>query len=438
MANTKLTEKLTAVADAIRAKTGSSEKLTLDQMPAEIGNIQTGGGGSATRDYEVNDVTFYDYDGTIVYSCSMADAQNLTELPTPPEHKGLVFQEWNWTMEQIKSSSVGADVGAMYDTEDGAVELYVRVTDEYRMKNMSITIGVSSLAGSSNQPCPIVEWGDGGTSESTVAITSYNVFKHTYAEPGNYIIRIKRGTGGVFKILPYGSSFYSIFASSSSGWSDCPYRAIFGSDCSELGSYLFEGIMGLHNVIMHKGLTLPTSNSPFKNCGITHVNVPTEQINLYETFRGCRRLKSMSISGKALVYGATRGCSALDRVIVPDSVATIDSYAAYDCCSLRDLKIGNHVWKIDSYAIATSNIISSITIPSSVKQLSSKCLSYMNEIKEYHFKSTEPPALASSDSLCISGFDGVKTKIYVPKGTVDTYKAATNWAALADYIVEEE
>ena len=49
MANTKLTEKLTAVADAIRAKTGSFEKLTLDQMPVEIENIQAGGGTSATR-----------------------------------------------------------------------------------------------------------------------------------------------------------------------------------------------------------------------------------------------------------------------------------------------------------------------------------------------------------------------------------------------------
>lgn len=41
-----LTDKLTAIADAIRAKTGSAEKLTLDQMPTEIASIETGGGGS--------------------------------------------------------------------------------------------------------------------------------------------------------------------------------------------------------------------------------------------------------------------------------------------------------------------------------------------------------------------------------------------------------
>ncbi len=39
-----LTEKLNAIGDAIRAKTGGSEKLTLDQMPTEIASISSGGG----------------------------------------------------------------------------------------------------------------------------------------------------------------------------------------------------------------------------------------------------------------------------------------------------------------------------------------------------------------------------------------------------------
>lgn len=39
-----LTNKLKAIADAIRAKTGSTEKLTLDGMASAISNISTGGG----------------------------------------------------------------------------------------------------------------------------------------------------------------------------------------------------------------------------------------------------------------------------------------------------------------------------------------------------------------------------------------------------------
>lgn len=40
-----ITDKLAAVADAIRGKTGKAEKMTLDQMPGEIEGIQAGGGG---------------------------------------------------------------------------------------------------------------------------------------------------------------------------------------------------------------------------------------------------------------------------------------------------------------------------------------------------------------------------------------------------------
>lgn len=43
-----LTEKLTAIADAIRAKTGNSGGLTLAQMPGEIAGIQAGGDGGFT------------------------------------------------------------------------------------------------------------------------------------------------------------------------------------------------------------------------------------------------------------------------------------------------------------------------------------------------------------------------------------------------------
>lgn len=38
-----LTDKLTAIADAIRGKTGKTDGLTLDQMPGEIAGIQAGG-----------------------------------------------------------------------------------------------------------------------------------------------------------------------------------------------------------------------------------------------------------------------------------------------------------------------------------------------------------------------------------------------------------
>ncbi|MEF2704589.1 MAG: hypothetical protein U0N06_04680, partial [Faecalibacterium prausnitzii] len=42
--------KLTAIADAIRAKTGGTTEMTLDQMATAISGIQTGSGGIDTSD----------------------------------------------------------------------------------------------------------------------------------------------------------------------------------------------------------------------------------------------------------------------------------------------------------------------------------------------------------------------------------------------------
>jgi hypothetical protein len=43
-----LTDKLSAIADAIRGKTGGTEELTLDQVVDAIAGIESGGGGGET------------------------------------------------------------------------------------------------------------------------------------------------------------------------------------------------------------------------------------------------------------------------------------------------------------------------------------------------------------------------------------------------------
>lgn len=53
-----LTEKLSAIGDAIRAKTGGSELLTLDQMPTEIAAIQTGGSSFSIDTHDVIQISY--------------------------------------------------------------------------------------------------------------------------------------------------------------------------------------------------------------------------------------------------------------------------------------------------------------------------------------------------------------------------------------------
>lgn len=57
-----LDTKLTSVADAIRSKTGKTDKLTLEQMPGEIEGIQAGGDDSFLLEYNNNALTEFSND----------------------------------------------------------------------------------------------------------------------------------------------------------------------------------------------------------------------------------------------------------------------------------------------------------------------------------------------------------------------------------------
>lgn len=435
MANIKLQEKLTAVADAIRAKNGSSEKLTLDQMPAEIGNIQSGS-GSAARDYEVNDVTFYDFDGTIIYSCSMVDAQNLTELPTPPEHKGLVFQEWNWTLEQIKRSSVGADVGAMYDTEDGAVVFNITIANEIERSKISLAFEKASV--STNPPRIKIDWGDGTTdiSENVVSIGGIRLY-HVYDKNGTYNICVKRenpSTDG-FGIKYNMSSNYTLISLNSSIDNIINYVRI-GSDCAQVGSNTFVGCNEIKYITVHKDLTLPNTAQLFSDSStLKCLILPQTQVNMYDLIDTNNSIHTLCIP--PTVISCRIGQNRLSRIIFPDSVNVVEKFSS-GYCSMTEFRLGNNVWKISSYAFSNVNrIISVLRLPASIKTLESSCLSGFRNLKEIHIAATTPPSLASSSAIGLITSGDEKTKIYVPAGCAEAYKSATNWAALADYIIEE-
>lgn len=80
-----LTNKLTAIGDAIRAKTGSNDKLTLDGMASAIANISTGGGGIESSDLAfTGNLEYFNYNGILnnllsKYStqCSFTNVNNL-------------------------------------------------------------------------------------------------------------------------------------------------------------------------------------------------------------------------------------------------------------------------------------------------------------------------------------------------------------------------
>ena len=85
-------DSLQSIADSIRKKAKTTEKMTFPAgFVSAIDGIETGGGSApvVVEEPVEKDINFYDYDGRRLFSYTAEEAAALTELPTPPARDGF-------------------------------------------------------------------------------------------------------------------------------------------------------------------------------------------------------------------------------------------------------------------------------------------------------------------------------------------------------------
>ena len=404
-----LDAEMTAVADAIRAKTGTTDPLVWpDGFKAAVEGIQTGGGGGSTHGAAMKDVNFYDYDGTLVASYTLTEAQALTTLPDGPTHDGLVFQGWNWSLVDINALTRPMNVGAMYITDDGKTRLKIRVWDTARSNvplyfSQTVDNGVT------------IDWGDGSATE-TLAGTGDKNTKHQYTAAGDYTITLN--PAGSCK-LGLGNSTSSRCVMGSTGNNGKVYCNLLehveiGSNVTSIGTYAFQYCCSLASV------TIPDS--------VTSVDT--------YVFQYCYSLASITIPDSVTRIGgnAFKYCYSLASVTIPDSVTSIGIYVFSGCYSLGSITIPDGVTSIGSTVFSGCYSLASITIPDSVTSIGTYAFNNCYGMAEYHLKPTTPPKLSNTNAFTNIPSDCV---IYVPRGCLEAYQIATNWTTYASYMQEE-
>ena len=219
----------------------------------------SGGGGETPASAKWDDVTFIDYDGSVLYSYSLAEAQALTELPALPSHDGLVCQGWNWTLEAIKALNRPVTVGAMYITDDGATRLHIRIATVGRM-TVPLYIGQTVANGVS------IDWGDGSTAETLDGTGNVNT-AHTYAEPGDYIISLMPHDGCSLSFGDGSTSYCVMGSTGNNGMVYCNMLqdVYIGDGVTSIGNLAFNSCYSLASVTIPDGVT-SIGNSAFNRC----------------------------------------------------------------------------------------------------------------------------------------------------------------------------
>ena len=402
------TTDLTKVASAIREKGGTSDSLVYpDGFVTAIQAIQTGGG---TTPGSPGDITFYDYDGTIVTSWTLEELATKTVLPDYPSHEGLTCQGWNCSLADLKTTNRKMNVGAMYITDDGKTRIYIRL-EEGRTSPM---LGV----------CPngtvTVDWGD-ETTPDTLTGTSTTAVKwtpnHAYAAPGEYVIKLTvDGTMGFYGDLGSGGAILRY--SSGSDNRNSVYRN------------------SVQKIEIGNGVTSIKQNA-FNACySLISIIIPNSITSIEEsTFNTCSSLSSITIPNSVTSIGnsAFYGCSSLSLITIPNSVTSIGTAAFNGCYSLSPITIPNSVTSILQQAFSRCFSLSSITIPNSVTSIGASVFYTCSSVAFYDFSNhTSVPTLSNTNAFKNIAVD---CQIRVPASLVDTWKAATNWSTYADHIV---
>ena len=399
------TTDLTKVASAIREKGGTSDPLVYpDGFVTAIQAIQTGGSSTPGTP---GDITFYDYDGTIVTSWTLAELATKTALPDYPSHNGLICQGWNLSLADLKTANRKMNVGAMYITDDSKTRIYIHLEEG----RTSPVLGV----------CPNgtvdIDWGDGtvhdtltGSDTSTAVYTS----AHSYAAPGDYVIQLT-----VTGSMGFRSNSPLIYASKSDN-RDCVYRNAIRK--VELGS----GVTSI-------------SSSAFVDCySLSSITIPDSVTSIgFQAFVDCYSLSSSTIPDNltSISVQAFRNCYSLSSITIPDSVISIDQYAFRNCYSLSSITIPDSVTSIGDSAFQGCYGLSSITIPDSVTSIDKYAFQNCYGVAHLYFLPTTPPSVSNSNAFLKIPTDCV---IHVPVGRLSAYTSAANYPSSSTYTYVED
>ena len=268
------------IAAAIREKAGGTALYKPAEMAAAIRSIKAGGGsgGGTTGSVGLKDVNFYDYDGTLVASYTLSEAQALTALPDGPAHDGLVFHGWNWSLEKINALTRPMNVGAMYITDDGKTRLHIRIAAEGRM-NVPLYISQTVANGVT------IDWGDGSATETLAGTGNVNT-THTYASIGDYTITLDPVNGCTLG-LGAGSSSYCVLGSiGNNGRVYCNMlQAVqIGTSLTKIGNYAFNSCYSLASITIPDGITSIGARAFFYCYGVAEYHLkPTTPPTLSNT-----------------------------------------------------------------------------------------------------------------------------------------------------------
>ena len=299
-----------------------------------INSISQGG----TVENELKFLNFIDCDGTVLYSYTEEEAQELTSLPPLPVKSGCTYQSWNWTLADIREYRFPLTVGASRIPSDGKTRM---TFDLFSGDDLTLSIPFSESTGREYY----FDWGDG-----TSDVCTESPAVHTYSSSGRKVVcidanetyklcTIMQETAIKLVKLEFGARHRYIVETNLLIYCYALSEVSLPENIKTLDSCSFQ------NCISLRSLSLPSdfyeiSNASFNNCYSLRIISMPKRISTFDTnlFLGCTALRSVSIPNNSRNWLPTNvyyRCAGLQSVYIPSSINSIQNNAFYGCSNLR-------------------------------------------------------------------------------------------------------
>ena len=168
---------------------------------------------------------------------------------------------------------------------------------------------------------------------------------------------------------------------------------------------IFDGCSELKQDIVLNKITGNIGQAAFRNSGITGLIAPNATSCNTSICDGCNNLTKVDLR----------------------SMETIGAFALQRCPSLAEVNISS-VKELGVQAFYNCTSLTVLDIPSTVVSMGEAVVFGCTSLRHVIVRATTPPTLGTR------AFTSTTCLIYVPDGSVDAYKAATNWNSWADRI----
>ena len=369
---------------------------------------------------ENDEVCFWDYEGTLLYSCSLTEAKVMTAMPDFPDHSNdevpITPLCWNWTLEQLHSIKYPADIGAIYYPTDGKTHFFIELDEKTGLEFTVRQYGASTI-----------DWGDGSTETTTAG----GAFSHTYTNYGRYHLTVT-----------------NTFSASSGLANDIftPNEAVVGT--IYIGKDIAYDWLGSWNANLLAATKIEYIVCPFSKHPSTstflrqpvflkHLNInwiPTASTDQVLSNAYVLRHISLPCTDSDLLFKSTYvfgNCYGLKRVRLQSGLSG-NRGTFYDCHSLEEISGEGYVSESGTlssfnnlYSLKSFKIRSDCT---AVK--GSKFLTNAYSLEDLYVYPEVPPTLEYA-SIHTHAF----LRIHVPATSLTAYQAAANWSTYVDYMI---